>query len=123
MQFVRTQAPLPKTHRTVNPNAAPRASKYDFASMQVGDSDLTNEFGGDAKKAIARLSSAIAIYKRRTKDNRRFLVRVYKDEELNQDILGVWCMAAKEPKKEAVAEVQADLVDEATKEVQEEAAE
>jgi hypothetical protein len=112
MQFVRTQAPLPKTRRTVNPNAAPRKSKYDFASMKVGDSDLTNEFGKDAKKAIARLSSAIAIYKRRTKDDRRFLVRVYRDEELDQDIMGVWCLAAKEPKEKEVAETQSDLVTE-----------
>lgn len=120
MQFVRTQVALPKTARTTNPNAKTRESKYDFASMKIGDSDLTNDFGDDDKKAIARVSSAIANYKRKSGDKRRFAVRVYFNDDLQQKVLGVWCLAAKEPKQTGQAvtadasaapqEAQADLV-------------
>lgn len=123
MQFVRTQVALPKTARTVSPNAKTRESKYDFASMNVGDSDLTNDFGDDDKKAIARVSSAIANYKRKSGDKRRFAVRVYFNDDLQQKVLGVWCLAAKEPKQTGQAaaadasaapqEAQADLVTQA----------
>lgn len=123
MQFVRTQVALPKTARTVSPNAKTRESKYDFASMKVGDSDLTNDFGDDDKKAIARVSSAIANYKRKSGDKRRFAVRVYFNDDLQQKVLGVWCLAAKEPKQTEQAatadtsaapqEAQADLVTQA----------
>lgn len=96
MQFTRTLAPLPKTKRTppVNVN---RASKYDFAGMQVGESDLTTDFV-DGKKAVARLNSATTAYKKRSGDTRRFAVRLYNDEELKCEVLGVWCLAAKEAK-------------------------
>ena len=94
MQFTRTVAPLPKSKRTP-PKSVNRTSKYDFAGMQVGESDLTTDFV-DAKKAIVRLNSAITAYKKRTNDKRRFAVRVYHDEEIKQDVLGVWCLAAKE---------------------------
>lgn len=123
MQFVRTQVALPKTARTVSLNAKTRESKYDFASMKVGDSDLTNDFGDDDKKAIARVSSAIANYKRKSGDKRRFAVRVYFNDDLQQKVLGVWCLAAKEPKQTEQAatadtsaapqEAQADLVTQA----------
>ena len=102
MEFVRTQAPLPKTVRKVNPSTAARKSKYDFAGMQVGDSDLTINFG-DEKKAIARLNSAIAIYRKKTKDARRFAVRVYDDAEAQCRVLGVWCLA---PATKAEADAQ-----------------
>ena len=102
MEFVRTQAPLPKTVRKVNPSTAARKSKYDFAGMQVGDSDLAINFG-DEKKAIARLNSAIAIYRKKTKDARRFAVRVYDDAEAQCRVLGVWCLA---PATKAEADAQ-----------------
>ena len=102
MEFVRTQAPLPKTVRKVNPSTAARKSKYDFAGMQVGDSDLSINFG-DEKKAIARLNSAIAIYRKKTKDARRFVVRVYDDAEAQCRVLGVWCLA---PATKAEADAQ-----------------
>ena len=105
MQFTRTVAPLPKSKRTP-PKNVNRTSKYDFAGMQVGESDLTTDFI-DAKKAVARLNSAITAYKKRTNDKRRFAVRVYFDEEIKQDVLGVWCLAAKE---EAPAEAPAEVV-------------
>ena len=94
MQFTRTVAPLPKSKRTP-PKNVNRTSKYDFAGMQVGESDLTTDFV-DPKKAIARLNSAITAYRKRTNDARRFAVRVYRDDELQQDVLGVWCLAPKE---------------------------
>ena len=102
MQFIRTAAPLPKSKRTP-PKNVNRTSKYDFAGMQIGESDLTTDFI-DAKKAVARLNSAITAYKKRTNDKRRFAVRVYHDEEIKQDVLGVWCLAAKEEAPVAPAE-------------------
>lgn len=94
MQFTRTVAPLPKTKRTP-PKNVNRTSKYDFSGMQIGESDLTTDFV-DGKKAVARLNSAITAYRKRSGDQRRFAVRLYLDPELNQDVLGVWCLAAKE---------------------------
>lgn len=115
MEFVRTQAPLPKTVRKVNPSTAARKSKYDFAGMKVGDSDLSINFG-DEKKAIARLNSAIAIYRKKTKDARRFAVRVYDDAEAQCRVLGVWCLA---PATKAEADAQPAEATEATAEVAE----
>lgn len=106
MQFIRTVAPLPKSKRTP-PKNVHRTSKYDFSGMQVGESDVTTDFV-DAKKAIARLNSAITAYKKRTNDKRRFAVRVYYDEEIKQDVLGVWCLAAKEKAPEATSEAAAE---------------
>lgn len=102
MQFTRTVAPLPKSKRTPSKNVN-RKTKYDFAGMQIGESDLTTDFV-DAKKAVARLNGAITAYKKRTNDKRRFAVRVYHDEELKQDVLGVWCLVAKEKVPVAPAE-------------------
>lgn len=108
MQFTRTSAPLPKSKRTP-PQNVNRTSKYDFAGMQVGESDLTTDFV-DGKKAVARLNSAITAYKKRSGDNRRFAVRLYHDTELNCEVLGVWCLAPKEAK--APAEQAADQASE-----------
>lgn len=101
MQFTRTVAPLPKTKRTP-PKNVNRKSKYDFESMQIGESDLTTDFV-DGEKAVTRLHGAITAYKKRSGDTRRFAVRLYHDDELNCEVLGVWCLAAKEPKANAAA--------------------
>lgn len=99
MQFTRTVAPLPKTKRTP-PQNINRKSKYDFSGMQIGESDLTTDFV-DGKKAVARLNSAITAYRKRSNDQRRFSVRLYHDDELNCEVLGVWCLAPKEVKEDA----------------------
>ena len=97
MQFVRTSIPLPVTKRKAPVNVN-RKSKYKFATMAIGDSDLTTEFV-DAEKARATLSNAISAYKKRNPtDKRRYAVRVIFDEELQRDVLGVWCLAPKEAK-------------------------
>jgi hypothetical protein len=104
MAFTRTAAPLPKSKRTP-PKNVNRTSKYDFAGMKVGESDLTVDFV-DAKKAVARLNSAITAYKKRSGDTRRFAVRVFHDAELKRDVLGVWCLEPKEEKAKAAPEAE-----------------
>ena len=109
MEFVRTNAPLPKTQRKA-PTNVNRKSKYDFAGMKIGDSDLTNDFV-DGKKALLRLQSAISAYKKRSGDKRCFSVRLYKDEELNCEVLGVWCLEPRAPRAKKADEAVATTTD------------
>lgn len=103
MDFTRTQVPLPPTVRKPHVTTIARKSKYNFGSMKIGDSDLTTDIGPDESKAISRISSAIAVYKKKTKDNRRFVVRIYDHEENGTTfrVLGVWCLAPNEKKAKA----------------------
>lgn len=116
MEFVRTNAPLPKTQRKA-PTNVNRKSKYDFAGMKIGDSDLTNDFV-DGKKALLRLQSAISAYKKRSGDKRCFSVRLYKDEELNCEVLGVWCLEPRAPRAKKADEAVATTDDVVTTETE-----
>jgi len=89
MAFIKSNMPVPALKRI-----APKGvSKYDFADMVVGDSRIDLEVV-DAKKAAARLTSAIASYKKRSGDKRNFTVRTFKQDNGN-DAVGYWLLAPK----------------------------
>lgn len=90
MQFTQTNAPAPKMAKV----APVRETKYNFAAMVTGQGYITTDFV-DAKKAAGRLTSAVASYKKRSGDARKFSVRSFKQED-GTDAVGVWVSAAPE---------------------------
>jgi hypothetical protein len=96
MAFTKSNMPVPALKRI-----APKGtSKYNFADMVVGDALVDSEVV-DAKKAAARLTSAVASYRKRSGDKRSFTVRTFKQDN-GADAVGVWLIAPK-----AVAETAA----------------
>jgi len=90
MAFVQSNMPLPALKRLMPKGV----SKYDFANMTVGGSLVDTEVV-DAKKTAARLTSAVAAYRKRSGDTRQFTVRTFKQDNGN-DAVGVWVIAPKE---------------------------
>lgn len=91
MNFTQTSAPAPALTRNFG-GLTPKASKYPFATMQDGTGVVTTDFV-DAKKTAARLTSAVASYRKRSGDARKFTVRTFKQED-GSDAVGVWVSAA-----------------------------
>jgi len=86
MALVKSNVALPTSVRLAS---AP--SKYDLGGLQVGESlielDIMN-----AKKAAARLTSALAAYRKRNpSDKRKYSVRSFKHD--GADAVGIWCVA------------------------------
>lgn len=92
MSFVKTSMPVPAlTRRSVaNPNKG--KSKYDFASLAEGEG-IVDTAVVNVEKAVARLTSAVASYRKRSGDTNKFVVRSFKNED-DTDGVGVWRVAA-----------------------------
>lgn len=88
MNFTKSSMPIPALTRL----AAKGESKYNFDQLAVGECITTTDFV-DAKKAAARLTSAVASYRKRAADKRVFSVRTFKDAN-GVDAVGVWVVAA-----------------------------
>lgn len=101
MAFIKSNMPVPALKR----NAPKGHTKYDFANMVVGDSLIDTEVI-DAKKAAARVTSAVASYRKRSGDRRNFTVRSFKQED-GKDAVGIWLLAPKLAKV-APVEIHAD---------------
>lgn len=86
MNFVKSAMPVPALTRL----ATKGESKYNFDQLAVGECLTTTDFV-DAKKAAARLTSAVASYRKRSADKRVFSVRTFKDNGV--DAVGVWVVA------------------------------
>jgi hypothetical protein len=95
MAYTVQSLPMPK--RAV---LSTREAKYPFASLtEVGQCFVEfNVDPADVQKTIARLTSAMTNYRKTVGDNApRFAVRQDKDEDGNIYV-GVWRVAAKQPK-------------------------
>ena len=89
MALVKANIPLPALTRL----AAAGSSKYDFASLRDdGDCYLETEVV-DVAKVSGRLTSAVASYRSRTKDTRKFTVRSFTQEDGTKAV-GVWVVPA-----------------------------
>ena len=84
MALVKANIPMPALTRL----AAAGSSKYDFANLQEGECYLETEVV-DVAKVSGRLTSAVASYRSRTKDTRKFTVRSFTQEDGTKAV-GVW---------------------------------
>ena len=88
MALVKANIPMPALTRL----AAAGSSKYDFANLQEGECYLETEVV-DVAKVSGRLTSAVASYRARTKDTRKFTVRSFTQEDGTKAV-GVWVLQA-----------------------------
>lgn len=92
MSFIKSTMPVPAVTRRAFANPNKGKSKYPFADLAEGESLITTDFI-DAEKQHKRLVSAVASYRKRSGDARRFLVRTFKQED-GVDAVGVFCVPA-----------------------------
>lgn len=89
--------PLPARRALSNAGS----SKYDLGALQAGsDQCIIIDDVVNTKKAVSRLTSAVAAYKKRTNPNARFAVRSFKKED-GTDAVGVWRLADAVPAADA----------------------
>jgi hypothetical protein len=96
MNFTKSTMPVPALTRTVGGNKG--QTKYPFADLAIGESLTTSDFV-DAKKAASKLTSAVASYRKRSGDTRKFSVRTFKQDGV--DFVGVFVLAADAPAADA----------------------
>lgn len=82
MAIVFADVALPKVSRTVE-------SKYPFGQLVAGGQPLIENEVVDPHKVKSRMSSALVAFKKRTGDNGKYSVRVFKQED-GTDAVGVW---------------------------------
>jgi len=84
MALVKATIPMPALTRL----AAAGSSKYDFANLKDGECYVETEVV-DVSKVSGRLTSAVASYRARTKDTRKFTVRSFVQDDGTKAV-GVW---------------------------------
>ena len=89
MALVKANIPMPALTRL----AAAGSSKYDFANLQEGECYLETTEVVDVAKVSGRLTSAVASYRARTKDTRKFTVRSFTQADGTKAV-GVWVVPA-----------------------------
>lgn len=90
--------PLPARRALSNAGS----SKYDLGALQPGsDQCIVIDDVVNTKKAVSRLTSAVAAYKKRTNPNARFAVRSFKKQEDGTDAVGVWRLTDAVPAADA----------------------
>lgn len=92
--------PLPARRALSNAGS----SKYDLGALQAGsDQCIIIDDVVNTKKAVSRLTSAVAAYKKRTNPNARFAVRSFQEQNadgVKVDKVGVWRLADAVPAAE-----------------------
>lgn len=92
-----TTMPLPARRSATNRGNV----KYDLGALEAGsDKCILLDEVVDVKKAVSRLTSAVAAYRKRNNSNAQFTVRSFKNDQ-DQDMVGVWRLADKVPAEAA----------------------